>query len=347
MTTGADVLRKIITAHAGTGPAGGCGIEVAFDLAVGQATRTLFEAEGAALEIGAEIVDRPTLLARAPDPALLMPLDMVGGRIGILWFDPVLVNAVIEMVTDSPDNLVFADIRVPTLIDATLCRGFAANLLERLEAVLEESAGYPVLPRMPVSRHETEMARLEYTLEDQPHRLVTARVEFKDGVRGGDMALAIPSDLWTLRDPQGSGNAFSQQLAQNVGQAPMRLRGELQLVSMPVLRAIRLKPGDIIEISRASLSDVRLLTAEGVCLFHGRVGQKDGVKAISLTRGGRGIDLPRTTAETGEAGLNEEVLNEPGLNESGDILQCEPPPELPPGLPERAGDGVPGIVGSV
>jgi len=299
---GADgnVLRRMIRAANGGGADDDSPLPAALALAAGKAAQQLFDADGGFEDAAESLTNGADVLAQPPEPVLLMLPETGAGRRGLMWFDPVLVNALVEMMTGAPDRMVYLDRRVPTQIDMALCRDFARAFLHELGAAL---AGAPPLD---FTRQETDHRKLKYTLEEGPYRMITGRIEFQNGLRGGDMGLALPVDLWqpqAVHSEDGDAAEWSAALAENVGQAPLGLVAELAVVSMPVARAIALRPGDIVPVPAASLSDLTLMTSDGVHLFKGHLGQKDGNKAVSLSHGAPGVILkpenpPEDAADT-------------------------------------------------
>jgi len=288
MGAAGDVLRRMIRAANGGGKDDNGRLPAALALAAGKAAQQLFDAEGGFEAAAESLTNGVDVLAQPPEPVLLMLPETATGRCGLMWFDPVLVNALVEMMTGAPDRMVYLDRRVPTQIDMALCRDFARAFLLELGSALEGA------PPLDFTRQETDRRKLKYTLEEGPYRMITGRIDFQNGVRGGEMGLALPVDLWqpqVVHSGDGAGAEWSAALAGNVGQAPLGLVAELAVVSMPVARAIGLQPGDIVPVPAASLSDLTLMTSDGVHLFKGHLGQKDGNKAVSLSHGAPGVIL--------------------------------------------------------
>jgi len=347
MASGAEILRRIIAAQAGDG-VGEDPAPAALDLALGRVTQAQFDTDGVLQSGQSAVTARDDLLTRAPVPALLMPLENDSGDCALMWFDPILVNAVVELMTAAPPRLVLLEPREPTDIDAALCREFAEGVLNDFVSTLAGAAGDDAPPGFSFLPHEIDIQKLKFRLGKGDYHLTFGRASFQEGVRGGDIAIALPRDLWQGRRAA-SGEAadrFSAQLASNVAGAPFRLRTELQVVSMPVMRAIGLRVGDIVPLSGSALSNVTLLSEDGVRLFHGRLGQKDGHKAVALRRGAAGIHLPALAdPPVPREERPETAMPEPAdaqefqgtadaiLQDSAQIPASIPDPELPEATP--------------
>ncbi len=264
-------------------PVADVAVESALDLTLGKIGRAVFEVDASLEAVEHRVLTRKELLAAAPQPVLLILIDAGDGRLGLMWLDPLLINALIEVMTGAPDKSVFHELRPPTLIDAALCQDFCARILSDLPAELAEMAGREVLPELVYMRHETQIQKLEYTLDNTDYLLIGGRVNFQAGIRGGGLMLALPLNLWATKDDSQTAATTGAKLDSVMCAAPLELQVELDVVSMTVARAVGLKPGDVIAISTAALSDLTLRTRQGVALFKGRLGQKDGRKAVSLT----------------------------------------------------------------
>jgi len=258
----------------------------ALDLAFGKCSRTAHNIEAALADGQTGQDSLPDLLAAAPDPGLLLILELASGAQGLIWLDALLVNAVIEVETHAPDSAVLREARKPTLIDATLCRTYLGPILAEFIAQSRAAAGNSTLGPITIARHETDTDQLGYAMAATTYGWVEGRVDFQSGLRGGALRLALPLMAWGEdAGPKGAQNdpAWTYQLTQNVLSSPYCLMAVMEVIEVPLGRAMALKVGDILPISPMALSDLKLTAPNGKVVLEGRLGQYRAKKAISVT----------------------------------------------------------------
>lgn len=264
-------------------------------LALGKITRQLFDvnvdfepADGVELSLNA-------VLQAAPEPGLLVVIQTPDGRKGLLTLDGMLINALVELMTGASDRAVYKQARVPTLIDIALCKEFCTSLLDTYPGELAKGVGQVALPKLMWSQSEVEAVKLAFILENTPIRRMSGRVSFQDGLRGGELSLAMPVDVWAATGsikPALQEDGWKAKLTENVLNSRLPLRANLETIEMPLIDALSLKSGDFLQISAFALSDLGLSSLDGQVLLHGRLGQENGKKAICVTRSGAGLMGP-------------------------------------------------------
>jgi flagellar motor switch protein FliM len=287
---GSEVLRKMI---ARPGPSLGPDLSVwlaVLGRAIGKVAEEKFDVAATFEAEAPETVELATFLEAQPDLSLFYPLSTSQGRHGLVRVDPLLVNAVIEVLTGASPHAVLKTRRRPTPTDAALCRGFVTDLVAEVVRT-----GPMPLPDWVLAESAVEARPLQFRLEGGTWGVLGGAVSFQGGVRGGAFAFALPLDLWRGQTAgRGDGDAaWTAGLKRAVDAAPLVLRAVLERIDMPLGQALRLAPGDDIPISAASLSAIGLEGIGGRVLATGRLGQAGRKKAVRVSGGailaGRGV----------------------------------------------------------
>lgn len=282
MNAGDNIIRRKIAAFA-VSAAPPVGLVQALETALGKVAREMFDADAGFEGDPPGDGDLEKLLKSVPEPGLLMTLTAPDGKTALLCFDPLMVNALVELMTGAGLKQVFRTPRVPTLIDAALCRDFAAALCRQVAIESRVLPGAPVVPAFSLKGHETDAARLTYNLAAGQYGLFSGKVAFQGGARGGMILLALPLTALKASASAKPVGQWVALMAASVAAAPLGMRAVLDRVSMPIGRALDLKAGDLIPVPASALSDLALESVSGEVLFRGRLGQKDGRKAVCLT----------------------------------------------------------------
>lgn len=286
MTTGQNTIRKMIALAAADDASVFAKSAEFLELALGKSARTAFDIEASINDAESGQSALAELLSAVPEPGLLYVISPPGGCAGLFWLDAVLVNALIELETRAPDNSVLRVARIPTLIDATLCAEFITQLLAAFSAEADKSVGHVVMPLHKIQRHETDARQLAFALERTEYRWVGGTMKFQGGIRGGKFRLALTEKTWAhgrsaatpVRDP-----VWERCLEANLLAAAYKMQAVLETIELPLGRAMALTVGDMLPISAAALSELRLIAPNGTTMFEGRLGQIKARKAIWLT----------------------------------------------------------------
>lgn len=120
------------------------------------------------------------------------------------------------------------------------------------------------------------------------------------------------------KDRDSSGRDWTQQLQANILAAPICLRADIETLHYSLDQALKLRVGDLLEISASALSSMALTTTGNPNLLQGRLGQHDGKKAVLVTAAMRsdlgGVDdIERNAPDLPEiaagAGLDQASLS--------------------------------------
>jgi len=228
----------------------------------------------------------PDLLSAAPNPGLLVVLKLAGGRQGLAWLDPLLVNALIEVQTRAPDKSVLKIPRKPTLIDIALCGPIVQTILAAFTREMNKVFGGSAMAAMSIERHETDARQLAYALPAGSYGWVEGTLQFQEGIRGGLFCIALPKTCWSQggqTGPVAADPAWRSKMLAAVMAAPCRMDAVLDVIEMPLGRALGLRVGDVLPLSPSALSDLKLRAVDGQTVFSARLGQFKAKKAVCLT----------------------------------------------------------------
>ena len=319
MDNGAETLRKMIA----LGRDGGVSpLEQATEVAgasIGRTARQLYDVEADFDAPNAVELTLQEVLAGVPDPGLLFVVGIGAEQKGLLCLDGLLINALIEVMTGAQDNQVFREARAPTNVDAVLSQDFCTAFLERFSSAFAEISD---LPDLTLLQSETDARKLAFVLDKAGYGVIGGTVSFQAGIRGGALSLALPMTVWAggsvQHDPAVDPD-WSKRLRENVMASPLGMRAVLETLNLPLGQALSLSAGDELPISAAALSDITLVSTDGIGRYQGRLGQVNGRKAVCIsgvvTKSGvvSGESLtpptPKSLAGGGPAGAGSEDRN--------------------------------------
>lgn len=281
-----ETIRKMIALADGDGDNSGLASAAeALDLATARTARQLFDIKAGVRDVTVGQNSLAELLESRPDPSLMLLVNGPDGQRGLLTIDGLLINALVEIATGAGDKQVYRVARRATMIDIALVREFCETLLHLLPAEVAQLALQPVLPSLTLGHHEVDPVKLAFVLDKGRYAVIAAEVGFQEGIRGGGISLALPVAFWAPKGGERAGNRrpFAAAMTSNLAASPLRLRAVLETVPLPLGRALSLRVGDCLPINSASLSDLVLVAVDGTKVLKGRLGQKGGKKAISVS----------------------------------------------------------------
>lgn len=253
-----------------------------FRLAFARAAPDTADMDVGVRQVSETRLGRDLLRDRLPDNALIALIEGHGRRFGLAVFDPDTVAAAVEAQTTGQVGATPPPPRAPTRTDAVLL----ADLVDRVHEILEAETAEVELGRTAQGfRYATVLdgpRAVGLTLEDVTYRLFDLRVDLGGSVaRPGRILFAYPAldPVATLHTP----DAWASALERAVEPAEAEISAHLARVSLPFDRLAALGPGDLIPIPREALARVTLVSASGVSLGRGRLGQAGGRKAVRLT----------------------------------------------------------------
>lgn len=246
------------------------------------------------LEVRRLVCDRRSLtelLELPPDRALLAVLEGPGEALGLLALSAPVLAGMIEVQTMGRVSSGDPPMRKPTRTDAAMVAGFIDRALEELEIGLLEEADLVWAGGFRYASFLDDPRPLGLLLEEAPFRVFQAEVVLADGVKTGDVLLALPADgrgrrparmAEALPDPALE-RVFAAAIEQQVMVADCVLDAVLTRLTLPLSAVLSLQPGDLMPLQGAALDRIAFEGIDGRRLADGRLGQNRGMRAVRLT----------------------------------------------------------------
>ncbi|PKQ12441.1 MAG: flagellar motor switch protein FliM [Alphaproteobacteria bacterium HGW-Alphaproteobacteria-1] len=237
---------------------------------------------------------------------LFMLLDGTGGARGALRLDLALMAGMIEVQT-------IGQVLPGTVRPRPATRTDAAMVAPLIDAVLagfdvEMAAGHHHRPSGFRYGDRVEDGRALALLLPAPEfDLFRITVDLEQGTRSGRLDLLLPpapvgpsaraAGTVTPRRAESTSDLATIALA-----APAVLEVVLARLNLPLRRAMALRPGDRLNLPHDSLATAQLLAPGGQTVAEGRLGQRDGWRALRLsgpaTQAAPVRDAPQPLAES-------------------------------------------------
>lgn len=222
------------------------------------------------------------LLERMPEQGLLGMVEGPAG-LGVIALTPDVLAAMTEVqtigkVTDRP-----AAARKPTRTDAAMVAGVIDAALAGLEDGLAADADLTWAGGYRYHSFLSDPRPLNLLLEDFGYRLLSAQVSLGDGLKAGEVVLALPAEgrgrVAELAPPE-EGN-FTELFAAQVMAAEAVMEAVLHRVTVPLAAVMNWKVGDAMPLPMAALDSITLEGRERR-LAEGKLGQNRGMRAVRL-----------------------------------------------------------------
>ncbi len=286
-----DVIRRKVQRAAMAQAEGGPGADRCWRLALARAAR---DAMGLGLEVRQLTLIRRSqaeLLELPPDLAFLAMLEGPGDGLGLLALSPSVLASMIEVQTMGRVSPQPVTPRKPTRTDAAMVAGMVDAALAGLEDALAEEADLVWAGGFRYASFLEDARPLGLLLEDHPYRVLTADVVLADGVRVGEVLLALPAEGRGRRPDRKpgaldhaaiAGPMFSAALSEAVMGADAALQAVICRMQMPLHAVMGLAVGDVLPLAQSTLDQITLEGADGRAVGQGRLGQSRGLRALRL-----------------------------------------------------------------
>ncbi len=233
---------------------------------------------------------------RLPERALLAMLEGPGEALGLAALSPEVTATLIEMLTTGRIGAGEVAPRKPTRTDAAMSARIVDRMFEELELLLASDPAINWAGGFRYASFLDDPRPLGLLLEDTPYRALSLTFEFgEEGARNGTMLLVLPAGGKGARPvPNADGKpvtetgagaagaAWTEGLEAAVMGAPVQLTAVLDRVSLPLSAVLALKPGGLLELSKAALGRVRIEGRGNRFVASGKLGQCQGNLAIRL-----------------------------------------------------------------
>ena len=304
-------LRRKIAAHRPVAPSAP-ELDGATSHAFGRALRRAvmpFEGLGLVLgQVGVE-TQQPlhAVIAALPDQGLVAALEDEQGRRGLIGLSPGMVDALVEVQTTGRVEPAALPPRPVTRIDEALTRDFIDLALAAFAHEGQPITGRDWPTRMAYGSRINDRGQINLLLPEGDYTLLQGEIGFDGVTRQARFVMAMPRVVLPgMADmgPQGkpADPAWIAAREQMLAELRLSLDVVLMRLSQPLAQVEHLAVGDLIPFSLADLHEVALEDGQGRVLFHGRLGQIGGRRALRLPA------LPDTDAK---ATVQEPVTNLP------------------------------------
>lgn len=267
---------------------GGPGADRAWRLALARAARDAVKLPLDVAQLALSRASLAELLELPPDFAMIVVLEGPRDGLGLMVISAGVVAAMIEMLTIGKVATTPPAPRKPTRTDAAMVAPAIDAALIGLEMALAQESDLVWAGGFRYASFLDDPRPLGLLLEDLPYRVLRADVTLANGVRGGQVLLALPADgrgaapVGAGPDPLAQGAAFAALLADQVENADCVLDAVLTRVSMPLSRVLAMQVGETITLPRAGLDRISFEGLDGRAVAIGKLGQNRGMRAIRL-----------------------------------------------------------------
>ena len=272
----------------------------ALRLALARAAETLLDLPLVVATVEQRRVEAGEVEAALGAEGLFLLLDGAEGARAAMRLDPGLLAALIEVQTTGQIRAGEVRARMPTRTDAAM----VAPLVDALLAGFDEGMGESGADHAPRGFHfgdRMEDARaLSLLLAAPEFEVFRLTVDLGPGLRTGRLDLLLPPAPPPARAPDPAGRdgarragrrGRSRRSPQDVAAvalaAPVMLDAVLARIRLPLSEAMSLEVGQWLGLPVQSLRRVRLLGAGGHMAAEGRLGRRDGWRAVRLAGTGR------------------------------------------------------------
>jgi flagellar motor switch protein FliM len=247
---------------------------------------------------------------------LCLLLDGAAGMRAGMRLCPALLGALIEVQTTGRVRPGEVRARAPTRTDAALVAPLVDALLAGFDDGLADGGGDAARRGLHFGDRVEDARALALLLVAPEFDLFRLTVDLGPGLRTGRLDLLVPplpvagTPLAAARagagaDGGGRRPGGDAALSAAAMAAPVPLDAVLARIRLPLVEAMALAPGARLDIPRASLGRVRLLGAGGHLAGEGRLGRRDGWRAVRLSgpeAEGRAEPAPQVAAPAQGAG---------------------------------------------
>ncbi|NUB43670.1 FliM/FliN family flagellar motor switch protein [Fertoebacter nigrum] len=283
------IRRKLAVVQQPAGPPASAA-ERGWPLALARAARDSFALGLEVTRLTAGVHSLAVLLELPPERALIAVLEGPGDALGLLVIAPGTLAAMTEVQTMGRVLPQPPLPRKPTRTDAAMVAGFIDAALADLETGLLAEADRVWASGFRYASFLDDARPLGLLLEDAAYRVLQAELALAEGVRQGQMLLALPASGRGQRPPAvvppavqaGAAQQFQAALALQVMASACVIEAVLCRLSLPLAQVMALAPGDVLALPLATVDRIACEGLTGQKLAEGRLGQHRGQRALRL-----------------------------------------------------------------
>jgi len=230
-----------------------------------------------------ETLDQDGVIDGIGENTLLLLLDGPDGALGIAEFDREVVTGFVEVQTIQQVTSIPVEDRPLTTTDAALMAPIIDDGLKRFVKYLDGNPLQAMLDGYRFGAMLDTARSASHLLDAASYRAFRADIDLALGRRKGrisfvfpDRQLELAQDAAALQDVPGPHEA-------DMLRVPASLECMLARIKVPLSRAERLRPGDLLQLPPGALEDAELRAAKGHVAARGKLGHQGGVRALRVT----------------------------------------------------------------
>ncbi|RLJ60067.1 type III flagellar switch regulator (C-ring) FliN [Litoreibacter meonggei] len=237
----------------------------------------------------AQCLPQAKALAGVPDIAVPHVLEGPDGATGLLVFDGVLVDALIEQQTLGRISAAPRVDRPVTAIDAALSSGFAATVVAKLAELCGVRHDAAALAGFACGAPQTDRAGLSLAMSAKAYDVLRMSIDLGPGLKTGQAMLMFPAIVVEVKPRSKQVNPAMVAILQD---SALKLEAYLPSVRLPVKTLLGLESGAVIPLPDGILARTQVRDRRKTLLGKGRLGQANGRRAIRLD----GVPPEQTTS---------------------------------------------------
>lgn len=298
--------------------------------------------------VSVEMLDQDGVVDALTPGDLLLLLDGPDGALGLALIDRQVMTGLIEVQTIQQVTQMPLDAeRLLTPTDAAMMAPLLDGALERMADNLGEHPLRGQLQGYRFGAMVEDARTASLLLDDSAYRAFTADIDLALGRRRGLLKLILPerkpkrgTDMARSDDAPGPHEAL-------LSRVPAKLNAVLTRVTLPLVRARDLKPGDLLPLAPDALDRVAVMAGTGHLVARGRLGKINGLRAVRLTwpviGEGEGTTFAEAAAGVGASGTAEDGMA--ALAALPDLPAATPEPQFDTGTDYSAAEELPDLPG--
>ncbi|SFR51778.1 FliM/FliN family flagellar motor C-terminal domain-containing protein [Litoreibacter janthinus] len=227
----------------------------------------------------AQCFSQANAVACIPDVAVPHLLEGPDGATGLIVFDGILVDALIEQQTLGRISAAPRVDRPVTAIDAALSTAFASAVVAKLAQVCADRRDASALAGFSCGAPQTDRAALSLALSDRAYDVLQLSVDLGPGIKSGRALLMFPAVVTVAQPKPKRVNPAMVAILQD---SPLKLEAFLPSIRLPVSTLLGLETDSVISLPNDILTRAQLRDSRNTTLGKGRLGQLNGRRALRL-----------------------------------------------------------------
>ncbi|WP_298256719.1 FliM/FliN family flagellar motor switch protein [uncultured Litoreibacter sp.] len=206
-------------------------------------------------------------------------LEGPDGVSGLIVFDGVLVDALIEQQTLGRISAAPRVERPVTEIDAALCTGFAASVVAKLAELSVDRRDASALAGFSYVAPQIDRASLSLTMSEKAYDVLRLSLDLGPGLKVGQAILMFPA---AVEQVKAAPKKINPDMVEAIQDCELGLLAYLPSVRLPVQTLLSMEPDMLIALPEGILEGAQLRDGRNSMLAKGRIGQIGGCRALRL-----------------------------------------------------------------